>query len=266
MSIARISEKASEAQSTGRVLPMRRFFQLLLAVGVTLGGAWLLSALYTPQGIRRFLHLFDPVWRLIRPLAFALLMVIARLANPFFLWLEAQISGLLRKPALGLAERTPVAPAAAQPGFFEKLPAWVPDLLVDVLVIVGLIVAGLALVGFLLLTWNASARAGCVTRRRKKARNASPPVAASWRGARALRNAAGMIRRFGLGSQLLAAISVQNIYANLGRLARGRGYPRPPAQPPDDYLPVLVQAFGGFEDRLGASPRPTCACTTAIIP
>ncbi len=30
-----------------------------------------------------------------------------------------------------------------------------------------------------------------------------------------------------------------------------RGHPRRPAQPPDDYLPVLVRAFGGFEDQLG---------------
>jgi hypothetical protein len=43
---------------------------------------------------------------------------------------------------------------------------------------------------------------------------------------------------------------VQNIYANVSRLARDRGYPRRPAQPPDDYLPVLVQAMGGLEDQL----------------
>jgi hypothetical protein len=49
---------------------------------------------------------------------------------------------------------------------------------------------------------------------------------------------------------LLAAISVQNIYANLCRLARQRGYPRHPAQPPDDYLPVLAQAFSGQEEAL----------------
>jgi hypothetical protein len=63
------------------------------------------------------------------------------------------------------------------------------------------------------------------------------------RGLRWLRDMAGLVRRFGLSRQLLAAISVQNIYANLCRLARQRGYPRHPAQPPDDYLPVLAQAF-----------------------
>ena len=53
-----------------------------------------------------------------------------------------------------------------------------------------------------------------------------------------------------MSTHLLAAISVQNIYANVSRLARDRGYPRRPAQPPDDYLPVLVRALGGFEDQL----------------
>jgi hypothetical protein len=58
------------------------------------------------------------------------------------------------------------------------------------------------------------------------------------------------VRRFGVGRQLLAAISVQNMYANLCRLAGQRGYPRHPAQPPDRYLPVLEQAFGGHNEAL----------------
>jgi len=58
------------------------------------------------------------------------------------------------------------------------------------------------------------------------------------------------VRRFGFGRQLLAAISVQNMYANLSRVASRRGYARHPAQPPDDYLPILVQAFGGHEEPL----------------
>jgi hypothetical protein len=70
------------------------------------------------------------------------------------------------------------------------------------------------------------------------------------RGVRWLRDVAGLVRRFGLGRQLLAAISVQNMYANLCRLARQRGYPRRPAQPPDDYLPILERAFAGQEEAL----------------
>jgi hypothetical protein len=70
------------------------------------------------------------------------------------------------------------------------------------------------------------------------------------RGLIALRDAAGLTRRFGFGRQLLAAISVQNIYANLSRIARRHGHPRMPAQPPDDYLPVLRRVFPGHEAEL----------------
>ena len=54
VSIARISEKASEAQSAGKALPMRRFAQLLLAAGVTIGAAWLLSPSSRPQASAAF--------------------------------------------------------------------------------------------------------------------------------------------------------------------------------------------------------------------
>ena len=249
VSIARISEKASEAQSAGKALPMRRFAQLLLAAGVTIGAAWLLSTVFTPAGIRRFFHLFDPVWRLISPLAFALLMLIGQALNPLLLWFEAFILRLMRTSNLSGFEIAPVAPAATEPSFLAKIPAWIPNLLVDALVVVGIIVAVLAVTGFLVLYLERVRKGGL--RDEDEDEGAERVTrAASWSGARALRNAAGLIRRFGIGTHLLAAISVQNIYANVSRLARDRGYPRRPAQPPDDYLPVLVRALGGFEDQL----------------
>jgi hypothetical protein len=69
-------------------------------------------------------------------------------------------------------------------------------------------------------------------------------LASLLRNARArLRNAGAMISQFGIGSELLAAISVRNIYANMGRLARKRGYPRHKARTPYEYLPDLRIAF-----------------------
>jgi hypothetical protein len=64
------------------------------------------------------------------------------------------------------------------------------------------------------------------------------------RGARWLRDMSDLVKRYGLSRQLLAAVSVQNIYANLCRIAGRRGYPRHRAWPPDDYLPTLKKAFG----------------------
>jgi hypothetical protein len=52
-----------------------------------------------------------------------------------------------------------------------------------------------------------------------------------------------MVDRFGLGSRLLSAISIQRIYANLVRLATRAGYPRIKAQTPYEYLAVLNEAW-----------------------
>ena len=71
------------------------------------------------------------------------------------------------------------------------------------------------------------------------------------RGLDALRRAVRLTRRLGVGRQLLAAISVQNMYANLTRIATRHGNPRRPAQPPDAFLPVLERIFPGQEPALG---------------
>jgi hypothetical protein len=70
----------------------------------------------------------------------------------------------------------------------------------------------------------------------------------------------GLVQKFGVSGQLLAAISVQNLYANLCRLAAREGHPRRPATPPDTYLPTLVAVFGKDDaDRAAALGRLTDA-------
>jgi hypothetical protein len=252
VSIARVSEKANEAQSVGIVFPIPRLTQLLLATGVTVGAAWLVAAVYTPEDIRRFLHVFDPVWRLAQPLAFAVLMMLGWLLNPLLLWLDARLAGLLRDPALRLPGEILAAPGTPKPGFLDLLPPWLPHLLADVLVVVGLILAGLALIGFLLLYLERVRKGGLHAETEEEgSERVTLGGGIVARGLHALRNAAGLIQRFGLGGRLLTAFSVQNIYASVCRLARERGYPRRPSQPPDDYLPALERAFGGFSDQLG---------------
>lgn len=70
------------------------------------------------------------------------------------------------------------------------------------------------------------------------------------RAAAQLRDVANMAQRFGVGRQLLAAISVQNIYANVGRIAARHGHPRPAAMSPDHYLPILKDVFAGCDEAL----------------
>jgi hypothetical protein len=250
VSTARISEKAGGVQSAGKALPLRRFAQLMLVVGLTIGAARLLASVYTPVGILRFFRLFNPVWRLVSPLVFALLMLIGQALNPLLLWFEALVLRLLRNSSLSGLEVPPAPPTAAEPSVLAKIPSWTPNRLVDALVVLGIIVAVLAVTGFLVLYLERVRKGGLRDEDEVEAVERVTAGGILEQGARALRNAAGLIRRFGLGTHLLAAISVQNIYANVSRMARHRGYPRRPAQPPDDYLPVLVRALGGFEDQL----------------
>ncbi len=251
VAVARIGEKASEAQNTGVIFPRRRFIQLLLAVGVTTGAAGLLASVYTPDTIGRFLHLFDPLWQLIRPLILLLVVLLGRLLDPLLLRFEAWLTRLLAQQAGSDGLFTsPLGAAAPQANPTEVLPPWVLGFM-DVLLVVGLVLAGLGVVIFLLLYLERVRKAGLADRPEEQGREpATFGGGILRRGLDRLRGAARLVGRFGLGGRLLAAVSVQNIYANLCRLASQRGHPRPPAQPPDDYLPALGRAFPGHDAAL----------------
>jgi Domain of unknown function (DUF4129) len=254
VAMARVEEKASEAQSAGRSLPLRRIVQLLLAIGVTLALAGLLSRIYTAQNLGRLLALFVPLWRLVRPVAVAVASFLLKVLSPLFEWLVAWLRAIFE---MGWTELQPVQVAMppaeeVRPGILERLPSSLTAALGHILLVLGILVAAGLIIGFFLLYLDR-------VRRRSQARveeeeeGAEPVTMGAGmleRGAQTLRDLAGLVRRFGVSRQLLAAVSVQNIYANLCRLARQRGYPRPPAQPPDVYLPALSQAFAGHDEAL----------------
>lgn len=64
----------------------------------------------------------------------------------------------------------------------------------------------------------------------------------SWRR---LAELLGVLRRFGLGPDLFAALTVRRIYARMEKLAKMRGYPRSMAETPYEYRRELEQAFPG---------------------
>jgi hypothetical protein len=253
VALARIGEKSSEAQSAGRPLPLRRMIQLLLAVGLTLGLAGLLSQVYTAQNLSRLLVLLVPVWRLVRPLVVAVVFFLLELVSPVFDWLIAWLRAVFER---GWTELLPVQPPSPppspdQPGLIERLPSGLTNALGSILLVVGILVAAVLVIGFFLLYLERVRRPRPAAEDEEE--TAEPAAAGPGlldRGAQALRDLAGLVQRFGLSRQLLAAVSVQNIYANVCRMARQRGYPRHPSQPPDAYLPILTQAFSGQEEAL----------------
>ncbi len=252
VAVSRISEKAVDAQSTGRLLPPLRLLQTLAAVGGAIGVSWLVSLAYSSANLRSVIRLFEPLLEFVRPLLLALLVMVARLLNPLLLWIEEVLASMLGDFSPDLAEPAPIITGTeGGPNPLEGVPAWPFELVRDALVIIVTVLVVLGLVIFLLLYLERVRRSGLAAEAEDEGLDrATFGGGILNRALGSLRGAAGLVRRFGLSRDLLAAISVQNIYANLCRLARQRGKPRLPSQPPDDYLPVLGQAFPDQEERL----------------
>lgn len=251
VAISRVSEKATEAQSVGRLLPPRRLIQTLVAVLSATALSWLVSLAYTREGILGFFRLFDPLWQLLKPLALAALVWVGQLLNPVLLGLEAFLTRLMRRGDTTMEPLTPGVAGQPSPGLFDNLPRWPFDLARDVILVLMIVTAVLGLLIFLLLYLERVRKTGL--RDEGEDEGMEPATFGGGllgRGLDGLRNAGRLIRRFGIGRELLAAISVQNIYANLCRVGRQRGRPRLLSQPPDAYLPVLAQVFPGEEERL----------------
>jgi hypothetical protein len=257
VALARAHEKAVNARSSGSLISPRRLGRLFLSVAITVGVAAWLSALYTPDRIGKTLFVWlRPIWTFLSPVLQLLLQLLFLVLQPIFRgleWLLGQLIQNLDWSFVGelleqFGERFQSEQMIEQSdGVFSGVPPWVWTSLRCILVL--LVVAVLA--GFVLLFLNRM-RAGPDrdAAEEESGEEVTLGGAALGRGLRWLRDVAGLVGRFGLSRQLLAAISVQNIYANLCRLARQRGHPRHPSQPPDVYLPVLTRAFPGQEEAL----------------
>jgi hypothetical protein len=251
VSISRVSEKASEAQSAGRLLPGRRLLQIGLAVVAATGLTAFFSLAYTRAGIMAFFHLFDPLWQVLKPLALAALFFLGSLLDPLLIWFEAWLTALLARNRQGGVEIAPGVAGGGGNNPLSNLPRWPFDLARDAMVVFMIVLAVAGLVIFLLLYLERVRRSGMRSEDEDEGlERATLGGGMLRRAADSLRGAGALVRRFGVGRELLAAISVQNIYANICRIARQRGHPRRISQPPDAYLPVLARAFPGQDERL----------------
>ncbi len=69
-----------------------------------------------------------------------------------------------------------------------------------------------------------------------------------WAGALGrLGETGALLGRFGLGSELFAALNIRRMYLHALRLAAEQGHPRGPAETPLEFLPTLGRAFPGRE-------------------
>jgi hypothetical protein len=245
VALARVDEKAFHAsQSSGATLPWSRLGQLLAMTAATVGLAIYASTLYTPTTIKTVLGWFSPLWNflgaILLRLFLALFWLIGPLLERFINAIRAMLAGLepLETPAQEFGE---IGLAQNQLNFGEIVRDYT-------IVRYTLIALGLLVIFIVIAILFAR------TRQRDLANEAeqsgSEGLALGGNPFHRLRDLAGLFRRYGLRPGLLAAISVQNIYANVSRLAGRHGYPRAAAQPPDEYLPRLYAAFPGQEAAL----------------
>jgi hypothetical protein len=250
VSVARVHEGALGARSSGKPLPWIRFVQLSLAVCLTVALAAGLSSLYTVGALKNFLVWLTPLWRLLGILLVRLLVLLFLILTPVLVWLQDRVSGLDLRPLVDALTLLRQALEPAQQADLSKgplFPAWAGIVLRDLGILLVIVLA----LGFV---WLYLERIRSQHIRDQPETEVGEGVtlggSALQRAARRLQDWLSLVRRFGFSPQLLAAVSVQNIYANLCRLARLRGFPRRPAQPPDDYLRVLERVFTGQDAAL----------------
>lgn len=258
VALVRTHDRATTATgSSGAILSNDRLLQLLLVVALAVGLPLLIGVYFTPERIVDVLRLFDPLWRLLGRLGVALLYLFAIVLEWIVGWMLVLLGPLFEdvdlSEALGdIFSRLNFQPPEDQQEQPEVEPWPYAGILLAVLRVVG-ISAVVALILWMIyaLLLRRKERPYDGDREETSVEDLTFGGGALRRGLDRLRNLARLAGRFGLSRDLLAAVSVENLYANLSRIARERGEPREPAQPPDAYLPALQRAFPGSEEALG---------------
>lgn len=250
VALTRLEEVGLIQGETGRAFDAFWLLLLVAATAALVGLGLLLNPIASPQGIATVRSLWAPVgeW-----LVSAVVWLMAALLRPFEPWLQWLVDTIATNwdsilneqwaQTLAQWELTAREAPASRSGTYLAAAWTVLRLACGAGLILALLLAGLA-------TLN-QRRA----RQRELAEQHSAvdaglldTLAGLLQGGRdRLRRAAELVGRFGVGSGLLAAVSIRNIYANTARLAGQRGFPRHPACTPFEYLPDLRAAFPGAD-------------------
>lgn len=244
VALARLEEVGQIKGDVGRTFDLMWLGILVLVAALTVGlASGLLAWLARPAGLETLRALWSPLGEWLLTALMWLLSILLAPLEPLLRWL----SGLLADAWLVILE-SPVLDGigAVQPIVEEDTASPQVTRLFE-LVFTGLrLLCGAGVLGALLLAglyWLNQTRKQQPEQEEAHERiDASPGNALSGLLDR-LRGAVRLFGQFGVGGDLLAAISVRALYANMARLARQRGYPRHKARTPYEYLPDLRAAF-----------------------
>ena len=244
MAIARIDEKSvGDTRSPGRKIPIARLVDIVALTSVIVGVALSTLRVFTPGAVRAWLSVFEPLWKVVgwvlAWLILALFSVLGPLMDRLLLAIQRMASG--SEPA----QTQMGPPPPLEFGSDAAMRDWT---FLRYGLVVAAIVVVLAILWFLFV--KPDDEAGQSEQEPPDQEETRSAIAPAMPNLGRLRDWLRMLRRYGMNQRLLNAISVENMYANLGRIARKRGHPRLPSQPPDDYLPQLASAFPGQQPRL----------------
>lgn len=252
VALARIDEKATVGHhSSGSGLSWPRLGLLAAAVAAAVGTGLLLTGVYTTRNIVAALAWLSPLWAFLGGIVMGILSAIFWLLAPIMEWiierLKQAMEGLepfqvQQETGSGDLETVPLEEVQT---FAQLLENWT---------LVRYCLVTLVLVAMLAFLWIFFVRPYLQPRTSEaeelEQASANLGLGGLRSGLDRLRNLAKLVGRFGLSLELLDAINIENMYANLGRIARQRGYPRQPNQPPDEYIHELNQAFPSQADGL----------------
>lgn len=249
VAVARVEEVSRLPNSTP--VPFSGFWigTTVAAVALLVGLGVALALSLTGGGLDRILQWLAPVLRLVQ----AIVVFVGTLFVLFLEWLFGlfsldltELGGQMREALsqLNLLLEPPVVPPP------EGEPqAWL--IATRVLQIVFTVALPILLVSSILFfTWRRMQQrsAGESNEESRESLLSTGVVAGSLQGMlqgglQRLGELAGLVRRFGPGARLLAAVSIRRIYSNMVRMATEAGYPRRADQTPYEYLATLRQAF-----------------------
>lgn len=239
--LARIDDKAQGVRhSSGALMPWSRLLQILALVGVVVGVALAASMLIAPEVMRTVLGWTAPLWELLGALLGRVIIAILIGLTPFFDWLAALIQARLQElPPTPAMEPLPADEEIVTLSEFVERAA-----LLRYCLVTGAIVVALGLLWLFVVRTQRRARAD---EEESTAAETTHGEGGLELGLGRLRTWLNLLRRYGVSSRLLDAVSVENIYANVVRMAARRGVTRAPAQAPDRFLPDLQRAFPGHD-------------------
>ncbi|MCR4405602.1 MAG: DUF4129 domain-containing protein [Anaerolineae bacterium] len=195
-----------------------------------------------------------PITDALGTVLYYLFMVIAYLLQPLINALTSIFSAALREM---FGSEEPIIQPAQPPNLADlqkaESPWWLG--LCNWAALVFLLAIGLLIVVTTLRRWQEKRQAaGDLTRESVwSAEEFGEGLRAAWRqGWGKVGDLAGLVRIYGVGRKLYSAISVRKIYASLVDLATEKGFPRPQAATPYEYLPTLRRAFPQHGQEVGS--------------